>query len=77
MPLKSGWPYGRGNRATERGFMYSSPKQLLGHGSGMLALKPIIHRSLEDYPLSWHGTHGVGHWRSETKALVRTHLTSA
>ena len=28
----------------------------------MLTLKPIIHRIVEDYPLFWHGTHGVGHW---------------
>ena len=25
-------------------------------------LKPLLHRILEDYVLSWHGTHGVGHW---------------
>lgn len=28
----------------------------------MIHLKPIVHRILEDYPLPWHGTHGVGHW---------------
>ncbi len=28
----------------------------------MLNLKPIIHRILEGYALSWDGTHGVGHW---------------
>lgn len=25
-------------------------------------LKAIVHRSLEDYPLPWDGTHGVSHW---------------
>jgi len=28
----------------------------------MRDFKPIIHRILEDYALSWNGTHGVGHW---------------
>lgn len=28
----------------------------------MLALKPLVHAILEDYPLPWHGTHGVSHW---------------
>ncbi len=28
----------------------------------MLLLKPLVHVILEDYALSWHGTHGVGHW---------------
>ena len=25
-------------------------------------LKPLVHVILEDYPLPWHGTHGVSHW---------------
>jgi hypothetical protein len=28
----------------------------------MLNLKPLVHRILEDYPLRWDGTHGVGYW---------------
>jgi uncharacterized protein len=24
--------------------------------------KPLVHAVLKDYALSWHGTHGVGHW---------------
>jgi len=28
----------------------------------MIDLKPLVHRILEDYPLPWLGTHGVGHW---------------
>ncbi len=28
----------------------------------MLNLAPIVHCILDDYALSWHGTHGVGHW---------------
>ena len=28
----------------------------------MFNLKPIIDTVLEEYPLPWHGTHGVGHW---------------
>jgi len=28
----------------------------------MLNLKSIVHAILTDYPLPWHGTHGVGHW---------------
>ena len=27
-----------------------------------LNLKPLVHQILEDYPLPWHGTHGLGHW---------------
>jgi len=28
----------------------------------MIDLKPLVHQILEDYALSWHGTHGIGHW---------------
>jgi uncharacterized protein len=28
----------------------------------MIDLTPFVHRILEDYPLRWDGTHGVGHW---------------
>ena len=28
----------------------------------MIDLNPLVHQILEDYPLPWHGTHGVGHW---------------
>ena len=39
--------------------------------SRMIALKPIIHRILEDYALPWHGTHGVGHWARVLENGVR------
>ena len=43
--------------------------RLLGDDDGshhkvqrMLNLAPLVHAILEEYALSWHGTHGIGHW---------------
>jgi uncharacterized protein len=45
---------------------------------GTLNLKPLIHAILEDYPLPWHGTHGVGHWaRVLENGLRRAAATGA
>ena len=44
----------------------------------MLDLKPIVQTILKDYALSWHGTHGVGHWaRVLENGLLLAEVTGA